>query len=116
VILKKRKGHGAHHKGPEGATVEELAAQLAPPEEQARGAAGGGNGAHHAAGQIVVDTSAVKLPTGFAAAQRESRFEIGRVVLIVTLLMLLFTAFVAWQISLMPPEDDPQPVRIVNEK
>ena len=112
---RKRRGRHAHFAGPEGSTVEELAAQLAPPEEQARAA--DGNGAlPHAAGSIVVDTSAVKVPEGFAARKRESRFEIGRVVLIVTALMLLFTAFVAWQVTRMPEEDEPQPVRVVNEK
>ena len=111
---RKKRGHHAHYSGPEGSTVEELAAQLAPPEEQAR-EAGGGNGAQHVAGSIVVDTSALKMPEGFAARKRESRFEVGRVVVFVTLLMLLFTAFVAWQITLMP-EDEPLPVRVVPDK
>ena len=106
----KRRDRHAHYSGPQGSTVEELAAQLAPPEEQARAA--GGNGEQPAAGAIVVDTGALKMPTGFAESKRESRFEIGRVVVFVTLLMLLFTAFIAWQITRMP-EDEPQPVRIV---
>jgi len=110
---KKRVRH-AHYSGPEGATVEELAAQLAPPEEQARAAGAGGNGAQH--GQIVVDTGALKMPTGFAESKRESRFEIGRVVVFVTLLMLLFTAFIAWQITRMPDGDEPQPVRVVGSE
>ena len=110
----KRRRRHAHYSGPEGSTVEELAAQLAPPEEQERAA--GGNGAQHAAGAIVVDTAALKMPTGFSEAKRESRFEVGRVVVFVTLLMLLFTAFVAWQITRMP-EDEPLPVRVVpNER
>jgi hypothetical protein len=111
---KKRGRHTHYSGGPEGTTVEELAAQLAPPEEQAR-AAGGAGGANHAAGSIVVDAGALKMPEGFTARKRESRFEVGRVVVFVTLLMLLFTAFIAWQISRMP-EDEPLPVRVVNEK
>jgi len=115
--LRKRKGRrrGARYSGPEGSTVEELAAQLAPPEEQQQQGAPGHNGVHHAAGTIVVDTGALKMPSGFVESKLESRFEIGRVVVFVTLLMLLFTAFIAWQITLMP-EDEPQPVRIVDEK
>jgi hypothetical protein len=118
--LRRRKGRGRHTHysgGPEGSTVEELAAQLAPPEEQARaaGGGGGGNGAQHAAGSIVVDDGAFKMPEGFATRKRESRFEVGRVVVFVTLLMLLFTAFIAWQITRMP-EDEPLPVRVVDEK
>jgi hypothetical protein len=111
--IRRRKGRGrdARRSGPEGSTVEELAAQLAPPEEQAAAAAGGGR---LATGTIVVDTAALKMPEGFAASRRESRFEVGRVVVFVTLLMLLFTAFIAWQITLMPDErDEPQPVRVV---
>ncbi len=110
---KKGRRRHAHYSGPEGSTVEELAAQLAPPEEQARAAAGG-NGAQPASGAIVVDTGALKMPTGFSEAKRESRFEIARVVVFVALLMLLFTAFIAWQITRMPDErDEPQPVRVV---
>ena len=109
----RKRGRHAHYSGPQGATVEELAAQLAPPEEQ-QARASGGNGAQHAAGAIVVDTGALKMPTGFAESRRESHFEIGRVVVIITLLMLLFTAFIAWQITRMPDESgEPQPVRIV---
>jgi hypothetical protein len=111
-IGKREKRRHTHYSGPEGSTVEELAAQLAPPEEQAR-AAGGGNGARQG-GSIVVDTGALKMPTGFAESKRESRFEVGRVVVFVTVLMLLFTAFIAWQISRTPDDrDEPQPVTIV---
>ena len=108
-----RRGRHARHPGPEGSTVEELAAQLAPPEEQQQGAHAG-NGVRHAAGAIVVDTDALKMPSGFAESRRESRFEVGRVVVFVTVLMLLFTAFIAWQITRMPDDrDEPQPVRVV---
>jgi hypothetical protein len=109
-----RRGGHARHPGPEGSTVDELAAQLAPPEEQQQGAAGG-NGVRHVAGSIVVDTAALKMPEGFTQSKRESRFEIGRVVVVITLLMLLFTAFIAWQITQTPDDrDEPQPVRIVS--
>ena len=110
---RKKRGRHAHYSGPEGSTVEELAAQLAPPEEQAQRTPGG-NGAQQAAGQIVVDTGALKMPTGFSETKRASRFEVGRVVVFVTLLMLLFTAFIAWQIARTPDDrDEPQPVRVV---
>ena len=110
---RRRKGRGrhAHFSGPEGSTVEELAAQLAPPEEQDPRA--GGDGAGKGGGAIVVDTGALKMPEGFAARKRESRFEVARVVLFITALMLLFAAFVAWQITRMPDGDQPQPVRVV---
>jgi hypothetical protein len=107
-----RRGRHAHPPESGGSTVEELAAQLAPPEEQAKAAAAQGNEIHHG-GSIVVDGSAIKMPEGFGAGSHESRFEIGRVVVVVTLLMLLFTAFIAWQITRMPDGDEPQPVRVV---
>lgn len=115
MILRKRKGRDARYSGPDGSTIEELAAQLAPPEEQQQQDAPDGDGVHHAAGSIVVDTGALKMPHGFAESRRESRFEISRVVAVTTVLMLLFTAFVAWLITRMPAEDEPQPVRVVNE-
>jgi hypothetical protein len=69
------------------------------------------------AGSIVVDTAALKMPVGFSESKRESRFEVGRVVVFITLLMLLFTAFIAWQITLTPDgRDEPQPVRIVGSE
>jgi hypothetical protein len=112
---RKRRGRGrhAHYSGPEeGSTVEELAARLAPPEEQQQQ---GGNGARQAAGAIVVDTGALRMPEGFAESRRESRFEVGRIVVFVTALMLLFTAFIAWQITRMP-EEEPQRVRVVGSE
>jgi hypothetical protein len=106
----RRGGHRPHSKEPADVTVEEKAARLAPPEEQARRAANGGN---QRAGTIVVDEAGVKMPAGFGRAARESRFEINRVVLTVVLLALLFTAFIAWQVTLMPEGDEPRAVRVV---
>ena len=115
IRRRKRRGRHAHYSGPEGSTVEELAAQLAPPEEQqSQSLAAQSGAAHNGGGAIIVDTGALKMPEGFAARKEQSRFEVGRVVVFVTLLMLLFTAFIAWQIARMPDErDEPQPVRIV---
>ena len=110
-----RRGGLAPRPEPAGSTVEELAAQLAPPEEQSQPAAAEANGAPQS-GSIVVDGSALKMPEGFGASKRESRFEVGRVVIFVAGLMLLFTAFIAWQITRMPDErDEPQPVRVINQ-
>ena len=111
----RRRSH-AKHQEPPGSTVEELAAQLAPPEERALAEAerAAESAAQHGAGAIVVDTGALKMPTGFAESRRKSRFEINRVVVFVTMLMLLFTAFIAWQISRTPDDrDEPQDVRVI---
>ena len=115
IRRRRKRGRHAHYSGPEGSTVEELAAQLAPPEEQAEEAlaARAADGVRQG-GAIVVDTGTLKMPEGFAESRRESRFEIARVVVVVALLMLLFTTFIAWQIARTPDErGQPQPVRVV---
>jgi hypothetical protein len=81
----------------------ELAAQLAPLEERGGGAHSGG--AHDNGGSIVVDTGALKLPEGLVAQQEKDRRLWGfePVVLFIIVVSLAFIAFVAWQISRMPP-------------
>ena len=81
--------------------MDQLAHQLAPLEEQDKQAA-----AEQVAdyGAIVVDNVNLKIPTGIAEEQDEKRFlGLEPVVLVVLILSLAFIAFIAWQITLMPP-------------
>ena len=89
------------HVAPSGDT-QELAEQLAPLEERDGGAHAGGN---NNGGSIVVDTGALKMPEGLAAEQERNGRILGfePVVLFIIVLSLAFIAFVAWQISRMPP-------------
>ena len=109
---RRRRGRHAHYAGPPGSPVEELAAQLAPPEEQ-NPELETREGVRRNGGSIIVDTGALKMPEGFSEQKKQSRFEVARVVVVVAALMLLFTAFIAWQVTRMPSGDEPQPVRIV---
>lgn len=97
-----QRGGRVYHSGPAAAPAEELAARLAPPEERANGAADGGK---RGAGAIVVDAASLKTPDA-GGRERESRFGVSRVVLFVAGLMLIFTAFIAWQIYLTPDDRD----------
>ena len=88
--------------------TQELAGRLAPLEEQMDAAK-----AHQALpdGKSTVDdtirvnTSTLKLPEKFVADEREGAdiFRLDRVVVYILVCMLAFIAFVAWQITLMPP-------------
>ena len=92
---------------------DELAAQLAPLEEQDKQAAAEQVGsdlnstsvqADPGYGAIIVDNDSLKIPTGITEEQDEKRFfGLEPVVLVVMILVLVFIAFIAWQITLMPP-------------
>jgi len=89
--------------------TDQLAHQLAPLEEQDKQAAteqvGGELNSDPDYGAIVVDNADLKIPTGITEEQDEKRFlGIEPVVLVVTILALVFIAFIAWQITLMPPK------------
>ena len=99
-----------HRKGDTG----HLAAQLAPLGEQDKPAAeqqiGGplnvpsGQADRHF-GAIIVDNEDLKVPMDMMETQAKKRFfGIEPVVLVVLILMLGFIVFIAWQISLMPPQ------------
>jgi hypothetical protein len=93
--------------------TDQLAAQLAPLEEQDKPAAeqqigsllnvASVHGDQHF-GSIIVDNDDLKLPTDIMETQAKKRFfGIEPVVLVVLILVLIFIAFITWQISLMPP-------------
>ncbi len=74
-----------------------LAEGLAPPEERDQTA--------NDEGRIVVDTSRLQLPKDFIEENEEANpTRLEPVLIVVLLLALAFIAFIAWQISLMPPE------------
>jgi len=96
--------------------ADQLAAQLAPLEEQDKQAAAEQVGAELNStsgeadlsdpdyGAIVVDSDKLKIPTGINEEEDEKRFlGLEPVVLVVLILSLVFIAFIAWQITLMPP-------------
>lgn len=96
-----------------GDTIQ-LAAQLAPLEEQKRREAqdqghddhgGSQGGATQEYGAIVIGNEAVHLHEDLMEGRVRSGFlGMEPVVLAILALMLAFIAFIAWQISLMPPE------------
>jgi len=88
-----------------------LAAQLAPLEEQdARAARKQGANARSANnsngapiqdhGALIIDKDTVRLPKGFVEGGQGKHFlGIEPVVLVIVIIALMFTAFIAWQIS-----------------
>jgi hypothetical protein len=91
-----------------------LAAQLAPLEEQKErnapqhvdsGHAAIQGGATQEYGAIVVDNESVRLSNDIMEGKGGSRFlGMEPVVLAILAFMLAFIAFIAWQISRMPPQ------------
>jgi hypothetical protein len=62
------------------------------------------DGEHTADDTIHVDSSSVRLPNHLVEEDREgaSIFHLEPVVFVILTIMLVFIAFVAWQVSLMP--------------
>jgi len=82
--------------------VKRFAEELAPPEERKREALGKTNQKREG-GAIVVDEQSVNVPQG-AAMERETRFVIEPVVIVILGVMLAYIAFVTWLISQMSAE------------
>jgi hypothetical protein len=100
-----RRGHG-HDGGDERARhEEELAARLAPLEEtEAYRDSEQADAGKRAPDTIRVDNTTVKMPEKFLGGDRdvEGTFYIDPPVLAVLVVVLIFIAFIAWQISQMP--------------
>lgn len=104
--------HSRKHKRKKRDT-EQMAAQLAPLEEQNKPAAEQQIGSNWEPtngqqkqnyGAIVVDSTNLDFPKGIIEGQEEKQFwGIEPVVVVVLIIVLSFIAFIAWQISLMPP-------------
>jgi hypothetical protein len=103
-----------HKKRKKGDTAQ-LAAQLAPLEEQdaraaaLQGASGRSGGAAQNGGRLIrehgaliVDTDNLNLPRELTEADKGRLWDIEPVVVVIVVGMLIFIAFIAWQISLMP--------------
>lgn len=104
------RSRGKHKKG----DTAQLAAQLAPLEELARASAATpvGTSPHSGNpqldphyGAIVVDNENLHVPQDIMEGGDEKTYlGMEPVVLVILGVMLLFIAFIAWQITLMPPE------------
>jgi hypothetical protein len=103
------------HKKRKKADTAQLAAQLAPLEEQDTHAAAlqGANGSSSSSAQnggrlirergaLIVDTNNMNLPRELTEADKGRLWDIEPVVIVIVVGMLIFIAFIAWQISLMP--------------
>ena len=108
-LVRHRSSRGRTRKG----DTAQLAAQLAPLEEQDQSIAaqqqvgsgpGSGNGqVDRDYGAIVVDKDNLNFPKDMMEGEDEKRFlGVEPVVLVILGVMLIFIAFIAWQISLMP--------------
>ena len=93
---------------------EQIAAELAPLEEREQrtaqkrmGSESLRKGTNQETGAIVVDNAGLNIPKGVIdESSDEKRFlGIEPVVLVILGAMLLYIAFIAWQISLMPPPE-----------
>jgi hypothetical protein len=80
------------------APLEELKPEVAAPQQS-------GNGDYHDA-TIRVDSKSVKMPERLLDGDEPRKglriFRVEPLVLVIVSLMLLFMAFIAWQITLMP--------------
>ena len=84
---------------------QEMAARLAPLEETAAfKESDQSTGEHTAPDTITVSNQSVKMPDKFLEEERDASgiFKLEPLVLAILVVMLLFIAFVAWQITLMP--------------
>jgi len=101
------------HKRRKKGDTAQLAAQLAPLEEQDKQAARrqGANGQSASQnggrlirehGALIVDTDHLNLPTELTETGGGRVWDIEPVVLVIVCATLVFIAFIAWQISLMP--------------
>jgi hypothetical protein len=104
MALKKWRSH--RHKSDGKKRHRELSARLAPLEEtkefrRSEQRDGGDGGA----GTIRVDRKSVKMPEQLIAEERDAAdtFRPHPVVVVILLIALAFIAFIAWQITLMPP-------------
>jgi hypothetical protein len=101
-MKKKRRSHLHSHKK---RNTSELAADLAPLEEQDRDAALKqiATESNQERGAIVVDTQNMQLPHGVEqAGEGKSSWGIEPVVIVIVGLLLVFIAFITWQITQMP--------------
>lgn len=92
-------------------THDQLADRLAPPEEQSAGASALAGSSSNAVSSdsgfaaIVVDAEDVNLSQDIIQRPSEKTYlGMEPVVLVILGFMLTFIAFIAWQISRMPPE------------
>ena len=88
--------------------TQELATRLAPLEEREEAAESQQAmpaTERPADDTIRVDTSSVKIPTKFTEEERSGAriFYLEPVAVFILVLMLAFIAFIAWQVTLMPP-------------
>ena len=87
-------------RGPTKEDVKRFAEELAPPEERKKEGPSQTNQKRDG-GAIVIDERSVNVPQG-ASMERESRFVIERVVIVILALMLGYIAFITWLIAQMP--------------
>ncbi|MDQ3803810.1 MAG: hypothetical protein M3416_08300 [Acidobacteriota bacterium] len=110
AVKKKRrkwKPRHAHGPGDRHEHEENLAKRLAPLEETAAFRKSEQSDGNHGSVKdtIRVDRSSVKMPEKFLEDERDAAdtFRLHPVVVAILAAMLTFIAFIAWQITLMPP-------------
>ena len=104
AVRKNRRTH--RHKSDEKKRHREQSARLAPLEETKEFERSEQHDGHHAARDTIrVDSASVKMPEQLIAEERDAAdtFRPHPIVVVIVLLALAFIAFIAWQITLMPP-------------
>ena len=104
AVRRRKRSHA--HRSDEDQDHLETSGRLAPLEERKEFKRSEQGDAGRAAGDTIrVDSASVKMPEHFAADERDaaSTFRPHPIVVAILVIMLAFIAFVAWQITLMPP-------------
>ena len=103
ALTKRRRSH--RHKSDEEKRHRELSARLAPLEETGEFARAEQREGKNGSDTIRVDSKSVHTPEQLIAEERDAAdtFRPHPVVVVILLLALAFIAFIAWQITLMPP-------------
>ena len=99
--LKQKFSHSRFHRR-RSRSPAELAAQLAPPEERNAHVL---QGAHQEVGAIVVENGSAGISGDLIEGGKKKQFlGLEPVVLVIVGLLLAWAVFIAWLITMMPPE------------
>ena len=105
MAVKKRRRRTHRHKSDEKPRHQEISARLAPLEETAEFKRSEQREGRNGDDTIRIDSTSVHTPEQLIAEERDAAdtFRPHPVVVVILLVALAFIAFIAWQITRMPP-------------